>query len=165
MIHLRDITDFCARHRLTETRFGRDAVNDPRFVNNIRKGAQPRASTVRKVRDYMNMIDHAAKEAAKPVQGGKRTFILPEEDGGKATPPPPPAPKPKIPVAVLKAREIDGRDLPVFIEALVMMGLECWREDRLAHGEAVPASMRGIDLGTGSELAMRGIGKTEGCVA
>jgi len=35
------------------TRFGRDAVNDPRFVLDLRNGREPRASTAERVIAYM----------------------------------------------------------------------------------------------------------------
>lgn len=35
------------------TRFGRDAVNDPRFVLDLRNGREPRASTAERVISYI----------------------------------------------------------------------------------------------------------------
>nr|WP_299593981.1 hypothetical protein [Sphingomonas bacterium] len=35
------------------TRFGRDAVNDPRFVLDLRNGREPRASTAERVVTYI----------------------------------------------------------------------------------------------------------------
>lgn len=35
------------------TRFGREVVGDPRFVNDLRRGREPRAGTVRRVRAYL----------------------------------------------------------------------------------------------------------------
>lgn len=50
---------------------------------------------------------------------------------------PAPAGKPKIKAAVIRAATLDGRDLPTFVTALIDMGLECWRDDRIESGEAV----------------------------
>ena len=38
------------------TRFGREAVGDPRFVGDLRNGREPRDSTVRKVRAYLQQV-------------------------------------------------------------------------------------------------------------
>lgn len=56
-----------------------------------------------------------------------------------SAPPAEPAPpgKPKIKAAVIRAATLDGRDLPTFVTALIDMGLECWRDDRIESGEAV----------------------------
>ena len=35
------------------TRFGRDAVGDPQFVADLRRGREPRETTVRRVSDYL----------------------------------------------------------------------------------------------------------------
>jgi hypothetical protein len=51
--------------------------------------------------------------------------------------PPPAAIKPRVPAAVAAAAAIDGRPLIVFAEALLMMGLECWRDDRRVDGEPI----------------------------
>ena len=37
------------------TRFGRDALNDPRFVFDLRYGREPRAPTLRRVSDYLDV--------------------------------------------------------------------------------------------------------------
>lgn len=37
------------------TRFGRDAVGDPRFVTDLRNGREPRGSTERRVRAYLEI--------------------------------------------------------------------------------------------------------------
>jgi hypothetical protein len=36
------------------TRFGRDAVNDPRFVLDLRNGREPRAATAERVSAYID---------------------------------------------------------------------------------------------------------------
>ena len=46
--------------------------------------------------------------------------------------------KPFIPAVILQAQREDGRELPEFCKELMLMGLECWRDDR--HLEAVGAA-------------------------
>lgn len=41
------------RHRIPPTRFGREAVGDPRFVFDLREGREPRLRTVRRVLAYL----------------------------------------------------------------------------------------------------------------
>lgn len=38
---LREITRTCDTHGILETRFGRNAVNDPRLVHDLRLGREP----------------------------------------------------------------------------------------------------------------------------
>ncbi|WP_294391995.1 hypothetical protein [uncultured Sphingomonas sp.] len=45
--------------------------------------------------------------------------------------------KPRVSAAVQRACLVDGRDLVTFVTALIDMGLECWRDDRQAHGEPI----------------------------
>jgi hypothetical protein len=35
------------------TRFGREAVGDPRFVDDLRNGREPRPATIARVTDYL----------------------------------------------------------------------------------------------------------------
>jgi hypothetical protein len=35
------------------TKFGRDAMGDPRFVFDLRRGREPRERTIRRVRDFL----------------------------------------------------------------------------------------------------------------
>lgn len=39
---------------MTPTRFGREAVRDPRFVFDLRQGREPREPTLRRVRAYLD---------------------------------------------------------------------------------------------------------------
>jgi hypothetical protein len=48
-----DIGRFLRDNDIPPTRFGREAVNDPRFVFDLRNGREPRPSTVAKVRQFM----------------------------------------------------------------------------------------------------------------
>ena len=50
---LPDIEKFLRSRNVTPTRFGRDAVRDPRFVLDLRNGREPRDGTVKRVRGYM----------------------------------------------------------------------------------------------------------------
>ena len=53
---LRRIERFLRRSGSSPTRFGREAVRDPRFVVDLRNGRRPRAATLRRVVAY---LDHA----------------------------------------------------------------------------------------------------------
>ena len=50
---LREIEKFLRSAEVAPTRFGRDAVGDPRFVFDLRRGREPRAGTVKRVRAYL----------------------------------------------------------------------------------------------------------------
>lgn len=50
---LRRIEVFLRSTDVSPTRFGRDAVNDPRFVFDLRRGREPRAHTVARVVDFL----------------------------------------------------------------------------------------------------------------
>ena len=54
MVHLLwEIEKFLRASQVAPTRFGRDAVGDPRFVFDLRRGREPRAGTVERVRAYL----------------------------------------------------------------------------------------------------------------
>lgn len=44
------------------TRFGRDAVRDPRFVFDLRRGREPQDRTLRRVNHYLDQIEASAAE-------------------------------------------------------------------------------------------------------
>ena len=46
---------------VTPTRFGRDAMGDPGFVASLRRGREPRESTVRRVAAYLAAVNGAAR--------------------------------------------------------------------------------------------------------
>ena len=48
-----EIEKFLRSSKIAPTRFGRDAVGDPRFVFDLRRGREPRAGTVKRVRAYL----------------------------------------------------------------------------------------------------------------
>ena len=50
---LRDIEKFLSRSHTPPTRFGREAVGDPRFVFDLRKGREPRPGTEQRVRAFL----------------------------------------------------------------------------------------------------------------
>lgn len=50
---LREIEVFLRSSGVPATRFGRDAVNDPRFVFDLRRGREPRPQTVARVVDFL----------------------------------------------------------------------------------------------------------------
>ena len=50
---LREVEKFLNRSQTAPTRFGRDAVGDPRFVFDLRRGREPRAATAERVRAFL----------------------------------------------------------------------------------------------------------------
>jgi len=46
------------RRRMAPTRFGREAVNDPRFVFDLRDGRHPREATASRVCAYLDRYEH-----------------------------------------------------------------------------------------------------------
>lgn len=50
---LRQIELYLARSAMPATRFGREAVRDPRFVFDLRNGRQPRPQTAARVRAWL----------------------------------------------------------------------------------------------------------------
>ncbi len=54
MVHLlTEVERFLRRSRTAPTRFGREAVGDPRFVFDLRRGREPRPRTVTRVLAYL----------------------------------------------------------------------------------------------------------------
>ncbi len=51
---LRRIEKYLKRSGTPATRFGREAVHDPRFVLDLRKGREPRQGTARRVQDFID---------------------------------------------------------------------------------------------------------------
>jgi 2,4-dienoyl-CoA reductase-like NADH-dependent reductase (Old Yellow Enzyme family) len=50
---LRDVEKFLKNSSMPAAKFGREAVKDPRFVFDLRKGREPRARTVARIRAYL----------------------------------------------------------------------------------------------------------------
>lgn len=74
-----EIEDYCRRGGLAETTFGRQAVNDGKFVSRIRNGGGVTTRTVARVRAYMR--ERPVGESASAAVGAPR-----REAGGKARP-------------------------------------------------------------------------------
>lgn len=55
MTLLRKIEAFLRRNRMTPTRFGREAVRDPRLVFDLRSGREPTSRTVCRIEHFMNI--------------------------------------------------------------------------------------------------------------
>lgn len=53
---LREVERFLRQHDTPPTRFGRQAMGDPRFVFDLRNGRDPRARTVARVRAYLEEL-------------------------------------------------------------------------------------------------------------
>jgi hypothetical protein len=53
---LREVEKFLRQSDVAPTRFGRDAVGDPRFVFDLRNGRDPRPATVARVRAYLETV-------------------------------------------------------------------------------------------------------------
>ena len=50
---LREVENFLRNRGVPPTRFGREAVRDPRFVFDLRNGREPRPQTVARVRAFL----------------------------------------------------------------------------------------------------------------
>ena len=61
---LREVEKFLRHRRVPPTRFGRDAVGDPRFVFDLRRGREPRPQTVERVRAYLDPCNDAPGNVA-----------------------------------------------------------------------------------------------------
>ena len=51
---LREVEKFLRQYDTPPTRFGRDAVGDPRFVFDLRNGRDPRPQTIERVLAYLH---------------------------------------------------------------------------------------------------------------
>lgn len=51
---LERIEKLLKKRRMPPTRFGREAVRDPKFVFDLRDGREPRSRTVRRVTEYLD---------------------------------------------------------------------------------------------------------------
>lgn len=52
---LRKIERFLRRHNMPRTKFGRLAAHDPRLVDDMRNGREPRIAMRRKIEHFMNI--------------------------------------------------------------------------------------------------------------
>ena len=53
---LREVEKFLRQSDIPPTRFGREAMRDPRFVFDLRNGRDPRSGTVERVRAYLQEV-------------------------------------------------------------------------------------------------------------
>lgn len=53
---LREVEKFLRQSDIPPTRFGREAMRDPRFVFDLRNGRDPRPGTVERVRAYLEEV-------------------------------------------------------------------------------------------------------------
>ena len=53
---LREVEKFLRQNDTAPTRFGRDAVGDPRFVFDLRNGRDPRPRTIARVLAYLETV-------------------------------------------------------------------------------------------------------------
>jgi hypothetical protein len=52
---LYEVEKFLRQTHTPPTRFGREAIGDPRFVFDLRRGREPRPRTVRRVRAFLEI--------------------------------------------------------------------------------------------------------------
>ena len=52
---LREVEKFLRVSKVPAARFGREVMRDPRFVFDLRRGREPRAETVIRVRAYLSL--------------------------------------------------------------------------------------------------------------
>ena len=52
---LREVEKYLRRSDIAPTRFGREVVGDPRFVFDLRRGRDPRPTTVARVRAFLEI--------------------------------------------------------------------------------------------------------------
>jgi len=50
---LRDVERFLKNSSMPAAKFGREAVKDPRFVFDLRKGREPRPRTIERIRAFL----------------------------------------------------------------------------------------------------------------
>ena len=58
---LRRVERYLKRSGTTPTRFGREAVRDPRFVFDLRSGREPRRATVRRVMTFLDQREEVPR--------------------------------------------------------------------------------------------------------
>lgn len=62
---LHEIEAYCLARPMAPTVFGREAMNDPSFVNRLREGSECLPRTVRRVRQYIAENPVPKQEAAE----------------------------------------------------------------------------------------------------
>jgi len=61
MTTLRSIEKFLRANHMAPTRFGREAVRDPRFVHDLRRGREPTDRMRRRIEHFMNIYQGDAR--------------------------------------------------------------------------------------------------------
>lgn len=138
------IDAWTAATKCTAGELGIMALRHGGFVPLLRKRGTLNPDTDAHLRAFMAAFpDHralppATVTAMKKEANAGRPWRSSTAPAAQAQPPAPaPAAKPKVPAAVVVASRLDGRDLATFVSALIAMGLDVWRDDRLSHGEPV----------------------------
>ena len=62
----REVEAFLSQHSFEAATFGRKALNDPSFVNDLREGRSPTLKTIEKVRDFMASVAAEDEEPRSP---------------------------------------------------------------------------------------------------
>lgn len=76
------VEDFCRRHDMSESRLGRDALNNPAFVSGLREGKSPTLETLNRLKSFMSETDERARLQAKlhpPVEPNADEEAAPPE--------------------------------------------------------------------------------------
>ena len=72
-----DIDQFLARHGLEPSAFGKQALGDPNFIFDLKKGRSPSTRTMDKVRAYMAAQQPAQAITPAPARTIPTAFIRP----------------------------------------------------------------------------------------
>ena len=67
-----DVEAFMARHDITPTTFGKEALNDPNFVPDIRGGRKPGLGSVDRVYDFMRRYTQAMENPPCVASGASQ---------------------------------------------------------------------------------------------
>jgi hypothetical protein len=67
---LAKVEDFCRRHDMAETRFGRDAINNPNFIAGLRRDppVSPTLETLNRIAEFMAGKDAELKRNPPPLE-------------------------------------------------------------------------------------------------
>jgi hypothetical protein len=87
---IEEIEGFCRRHGMAESTFGKQVVNDGKFVGRLRDGKRVTTATVARVRRYLHDRNGSAHSAATPVSRAVREARVEHameaaDHGGKQT--------------------------------------------------------------------------------
>lgn len=155
---LADVDAWCARTATAETKIGVILFRHAGFVGLLRKRLTVTEEKEGAVREFFEAHPDGAADVATPHPRLRSPRVQPTHHSAPAPISPgaaalraqmeravvsepvhqaeavlgsPARPfKPLIPAAVLRACKEDGRPLPQFCTDLLLMGLDCWRDDR-----------------------------------